>query len=69
MSAALAFPPPTGTRWTARRKLQIVIAIRQGRMTIGEVLERYGVSHAELGAWFAGRTFVREQGRARRAGA
>ncbi|HEX8667147.1 MAG TPA: DUF1153 domain-containing protein [Allosphingosinicella sp.] len=43
-------PPPT-TRWVARRKAQVVEAVRQGRLTLDEALARYRLTLEEFASW------------------
>lgn len=44
-------PPPTTTRWVARRKAEIVAAVDGGLLTIDEVLTRYRISLEEFVGW------------------
>jgi len=46
-----ALPPPNATRWVARRKAEVVAAVRGGLLTIDEVCERYTLSIDELTSW------------------
>jgi hypothetical protein len=42
----------TGTqRWTTRRKAGIVVAVRRGQVSLGEVCRRYRLSVDEFLAW------------------
>jgi len=44
--------PPAGVgRWTARRKAEIVIALRGGLLSLEEASERYSLTVEELAAW------------------
>ncbi len=44
-------PPADTTRWVARRKAQVVCAIRGGLISRREACDRYGISEAELFSW------------------
>lgn len=44
-------PPPGTTRWVAKRKAQIVLAVATGLMTGERACERYGLSAEELQEW------------------
>ncbi len=44
-------PPPETRRWVARRKLQVVTAVRAGVLTLEEACRRYGLSAEEFAAW------------------
>jgi len=44
-------PPPNTTRWVARRKAAVVVAVRNGKITIEEALRRYQLSEEELLSW------------------
>jgi transposase-like protein len=41
----------TGPRWTARRKADVVEAVRSGRITLDEACRRYALSVEELTGW------------------
>ncbi|HEY8067083.1 MAG TPA: DUF1153 domain-containing protein [Methylosinus sp.] len=43
--------PPTATRWVARRKAEVVAAVRSGRVTLDEVCRRYSLTRDEFEAW------------------
>ena len=43
--------PSPDSRWVARRKAQVVHAIRYGGVSREEVLERYGMTERELRLW------------------
>ena len=40
-------------RWTARKKMAIVDALREGITTCEEVERKYSMSHEELTTWIA----------------
>jgi hypothetical protein len=44
-------PPPTCTRWVAKRKGIVVVAVNNGLLSIGDACSRYGLSVAELLDW------------------
>ncbi len=44
-------PPPDTQRWVARRKAQVVEAVRAGRLTLDAACERYRLSPEEFLAW------------------
>ena len=44
--------PPRGTvRWIARRKAEVVAAVRGGLLSFGDACERYALTSEELIAW------------------
>ena len=44
--------PPAGTRrWVARRKAQVVTAVRAGRLGFEDACRRYNISHEEFLSW------------------
>ena len=44
--------PPAGTnRWVARRKAQVVAAVRDGRLSFENACRRYNISHEEYASW------------------
>lgn len=45
--------PPAGARvrWTARRKAEVVAAVRGGLLSLGDACERYAMSVDEYLAW------------------
>jgi hypothetical protein len=43
-------PAPT-RRWTARRKAEVLIAVRSGKITIEQALCRYQLTEEEFLAW------------------
>jgi Protein of unknown function (DUF1153) len=53
-----AFPPAGLTRWDARKKARVVIAVRSGTLSRGEAFDRYLLSEEELSQWEE--TFDRE---------
>jgi hypothetical protein len=44
-------PPPETHRWVARRKAQVVGAVRAGRLTFEDACRRYNISHEEFASW------------------
>jgi hypothetical protein len=44
-------PPPDTRRWVARRKAEVVTAVRGGLLTYEEALERWGLTPEEFGSW------------------
>ncbi len=44
-------PSPGTERWVARRKAQVVQAVRAGRLTLDEACRRYRLSPDEFLAW------------------
>lgn len=44
-------PPPSTRRWVARRKAEVVTAVREGLLTMQEALDRYSISQEEYGYW------------------
>jgi hypothetical protein len=44
-------PPPETQRWVARRKAQVVAAVRCGRLTFEEACRRYNISPEEFISW------------------
>ncbi len=50
-------PPPETERWVARRKAQVVDAVRAGRLSLDQACDRYRLSPEEFLAWE--RTIVR----------
>jgi hypothetical protein len=48
----LADLPPTGTtRWVARRKAQVVAAVRGGLLSLEQASERYALTAEEFMSW------------------
>ena len=43
--------PPATTRWVARRKAEVVAAVRSGRISLDEVCRRYSLTRDEFEAW------------------
>ena len=44
--------PPAGTkRWVARRKAAVVVAVRNGSITLEEACRRYELSEEEFASW------------------
>ena len=51
-SKALAdLPPPETRRWVARRKAQVVAAVRAGVLSLEEACQRYTLSAEEFASW------------------
>jgi len=46
-------PPPGWKLWTARRKAALVLAIRNGTLSLSEAYDRYMLSEEELSRWEA----------------
>jgi hypothetical protein len=44
-------PPPETERWVAKRKAQVVGAVRDGRLTLDEACTRYRLSPDEFLTW------------------
>ena len=44
-------PPGNTRRWVPRRKAAVVNAVREGRITLEQVCERYELSEEEFGSW------------------
>ncbi len=44
-------PAPQTRRWVARRKAEVVTAVRAGLLTQEEACRRYGVSAEEFASW------------------
>jgi hypothetical protein len=44
-------PPPDTKRWVARRKAEIVDAVRNGKMNIEDACRYYRLSTEEFAAW------------------
>ena len=44
-------PPPNTRRWVARRKAEVVSAVRDGLLTFEEACERYNLSNEEFLCW------------------
>ncbi|TVQ33333.1 MAG: DUF1153 domain-containing protein [Geminicoccaceae bacterium] len=44
-------PPPETQRWVASRKALVVQAVRDGRLTLDQACERYGLSGEEFLSW------------------
>jgi len=44
-------PPPDTRRWVARRKAEVVTAVRGGLLTLEEACGRYNLSAEEYAAW------------------
>lgn len=46
-----ALPGPGHTRWTIRRKAEVVAAIKGGLLTISEACDRYSLTVEEIALW------------------
>ncbi|MDX6750248.1 DUF1153 domain-containing protein [Geminicoccaceae bacterium 1502E] len=44
-------PPPDTRRWVARRKAQVVRAVRAGLLTLEQACGRYGLTLEEYASW------------------
>src|SRR5918999_2537427 len=44
-------PPPDTQRWVARRKAEVVAAVRAGLLTLEEACTRYSLSSEEFTTW------------------
>jgi hypothetical protein len=44
-------PPPDTRRWVARRKAEVIAAVRDGLLTREEACRRYNLSEEEFSAW------------------
>lgn len=44
-------PPPDTKRWVARRKAEVVTAVRRGILTFEQACQRYNLSSEEFLAW------------------
>lgn len=44
-------PPPDTERWVARRKAQVVGAVRDGRLSLEQACQRYCLSPEEFLCW------------------
>ena len=44
-------PPPNTKRWVVRRKAAVVTAVRSGRTTLEEALQRYQLTEEEYRSW------------------
>lgn len=44
-------PSPKTRRWVMRRKAQVVKAVRDGLLSLEEVLTRYNLSEEEFNSW------------------
>lgn len=47
----LADLPPKNTRWVARRKAEVVAAVRGGLLSLEDACERYSLTVDEFLAW------------------
>ena len=46
-----SLPPASTRRWVARRKAEVVTAVRAGLMTFDEACNRYGLTAEEFASW------------------
>lgn len=46
-----SLPPSSTTRWVARRKAEVVAAVKGGLLTIDEAAKRYDLSEEEFKSW------------------
>lgn len=46
-----SLPPPDTRRWVARRKAEVVTAVRAGLLTFEDACTRYNLSAEEFDAW------------------
>src|SRR5215472_1675873 len=44
-------PPPSTKRWVVRRKAAVVTAVRSGRISLEEALQRYQLTEEEYQSW------------------
>lgn len=44
-------PPPGTTRWVARRKAEVVTAVRGGLLSLDEACDRYTLTTEEFLSW------------------
>lgn len=44
-------PPPDTRRWVARRKAEVIAAVRAGLLTFEDACHRYNLSEEEFSAW------------------
>ena len=44
-------PPPDTRRWVARRKAEVVTAVRAGLLSFEEACDRYNISPEEFSSW------------------
>jgi len=44
-------PPPNTRRWVVRRKAAVVTAVRAGRITLEEALQRYQLTEEDYRSW------------------
>ena len=44
-------PPPDTRRWVVRRKAAVVSAVRSGRLTLEEALQRWQLTEEEYRSW------------------
>jgi hypothetical protein len=49
--ALTELPPPSTTRWVARRKAAVVAAVHDGVLTREEACRRYRISMEEFASW------------------
>jgi hypothetical protein len=44
-------PPPNTRRWVVRRKAAVILAVRSGRISLEEALQRYQLTEEEYRSW------------------
>ena len=44
-------PPPDTKRWVSRRKAEVVLAVRQGLLSLEQACQRYDLSLEEYMSW------------------
>lgn len=44
-------PPPSTERWVARRKAEVVAAVKGGLLSLEDVCDRYGLTMEEFLSW------------------
>lgn len=47
-------PEPSTKRWVARRKAQVVAAVKGGLLTVDEACDRYSITLEEYASWERG---------------
>ncbi len=51
LDQAIELPPANTTRWIARRKAQVVVAIKKGLLDVETACHRYALTPEELDSW------------------
>ena len=49
--ALASLPPSNTTRWTPRRKAEIVAAVRSGLISVDGACHRYNLTNEEFASW------------------